>query len=67
MSKGIHTLAGIRPGDLYTTDGQDVWRVQSLCERPTVTLVNVESGERTGGAVGSLNVSDFRRLVPEAE
>lgn len=64
--KGIRSLDGIKPGDLYTTNGTDVWRVQSLCEYPTITLVS-ESGSQRGGAVGSPIVSDFVRLVPETK
>jgi len=70
--KGIHNLVGINPGDLYTTDGKDVWRVVSMCDLPTITLERLYSPEsqepfRRGGAIGSLNVADFARLKPECD
>ena len=58
---GINSLNGIKPGDLYTTDGQDLWRVESMCERPTITLRNLDSGERCGGAIGCLNLDPFEK------
>lgn len=67
---GIDSLNGVEPGDLYTTDGKDVWKVESFCEQPTITLVKMSSQgrglqERKGGAVGCLNLQDFKRLVVE--
>lgn len=63
----INSLDRIKPGDLFTTDGHDVWRVVSCCERPTITLKNMETAEEKGGAVGSLIVQDFIRLIPEQD
>lgn len=62
--KGILSLTGIKPGDLYTTNGDDVWRVKFMCEEPTITLENVETKQQIGGAVGCTNVSDFVKLEP---
>jgi len=50
---------------LYTTNGKDAWRVLYCCEFPTVTLQNIETNEKIGGAIGSLNVRPFRKLVSE--
>ena len=61
----IDNLNGLECWQLFTQDGKDVWRVQSYCEHPTVTMVNVETGETTGGAVGCLNLKTFKRLVEE--
>ena len=61
----IWNLKDIRPGDLYTTDGKDAWEVESFCESPTITLRNLRTGERAGGAVGCLNVSQFIPLIPK--
>jgi len=61
MISSVHSLT---PGDLYTTDGKDVWEIESFCEHPTVTLKNVRTGERIGGAVGCRNVADFVPLKP---
>jgi len=65
MSKGIRSLDGIKPHDLYTKDGSDVWRVVSLCEQPTIRLKNIETEETVGGAVGCLLLSGFQRLVED--
>ena len=50
---------------LYTTDGRDVWRVKYWCEYPTVTLENMETKEVCGGAVQSLIMEPFVKLIPE--
>lgn len=63
--KGITSLKDIVPGDLFTTNGKDVWQVTSMCESPTITLKNLESGAEIGGAVGCRNVETFVRLIPE--
>lgn len=47
---------------LFTMDGRDVWRLISYCEYPTATFENVETKERTGGAVGSPIVNQFKEL-----
>lgn len=60
----ISSVCNLKPGDLYTTDGKDVWEIESLCEYPTVTLKNVRTGEQIGGAVGCRNVADFVPLKP---
>jgi len=62
---GIRTVEGIEPGDLYTTTGDDVWRVDCMFRMPSITLKNVETGELCGGAVGCLNLAEFRPLVPK--
>lgn len=61
----INSLDGIKPGDLYTTNGTDVWIVDHYCEYPTITMKNVRTGKTQGGAVGSPNVKDFVKLVPK--
>lgn len=63
--KGIRSLNGIESGDLFTTDGHDVWQVVSYCGLPTITLLNMETGEQTRGGVGCLLLKDFIPLVPE--
>lgn len=63
MITSVHLLA---VGQLYTSgEYNDVWEVESFCAQPTVTLKNLRTGERRGGAVGSPIVRDFTRLVPE--
>ena len=63
--KGIRSLNGMEPGDLFTTDGHNVWKVVSYSELPTITLLNMETGEQTRGGVGCRLLADFIRLVPE--
>ena len=60
----ISSTNDLKPGDLYTTDGKDVWIVQSFCEHPTVTMQNIRSGKSVGGAVGCRNLKDFVKLLP---
>lgn len=50
-------------GKLFTLNGKDVWRLISYCKYPTVTFENVETKERIGGGVSSLNVKDFKELI----
>ena len=50
---------------LFTTNGEDAWRLMCYCAEPTVEFENLETHERIGGSIYSLNVAPFRRLVPE--
>lgn len=52
-------------GHYFTIDGTDVWEMVSYCEYPTATMLNLKTGERKGGAVGSLLLRPFQRLVRE--
>ena len=52
---------------LFTRNGKDVWRVKCWCAEPTVTLVNIETGEEIEGAVYSRNMHPFVALVPIKE
>ena len=61
---GIKEVSEVRKGGLFTTNGRDVWRILYYCEEPTVTLENVETKERRGGAIGCRNLADFVRLDP---
>ena len=63
--KGIASLNGVEIGQFYTTDGKDIWEVESYCESPTITLKNVKTEARCGGGVGCLNLSKFQKLVIE--
>lgn len=47
---------------LFTTNGKNVWRLIGYCEYPTATFENVETKEKTGGAVGSPIVNQFKEL-----
>ena len=49
-------------GKLFTTDGNDAWRLVCYCASPTVTMENLETKERVGGAVGSPILEPFKEL-----
>ena len=49
----------------YTTNGEDIWQFIAYCEFPTATMLNIKTGERVGGAIGSLILKPFIKLVPE--
>lgn len=49
-------------GSFFTTNGQDIWQHIFYCEHPTATLVNLQTQERRGGAVGSPILSEFKLL-----
>ena len=54
-------------GTYWTTNGKDVWELVAYCKYPTATLVNLKTGEKRGGAIGSLNLQPFTKLIPEKE
>jgi hypothetical protein len=60
----IDSIRGLEPGDLFTTNGKDVWRLESYCDYSTISLINVGNGELCSGAVGCLNLQPFVRLIP---
>lgn len=61
----IDTLRDLQPGQLFTTTGADVWRLDSIMHQPSVGLTNIETGEKETGAIGCINLHRFRRLLPE--
>ena len=52
-------------GKFFTTTGEDIWQLMSYCSEPSATTVNIRTGERAGGAVSSLVIQPFIRLLPE--
>jgi len=59
----IYSTKGLEAGALYTSDGKDVWEVESFFEMPSVTLKNLRTGERMTGGVGCLNFTPFVPLI----
>jgi len=59
----ISSTKDLEPGMLFTTNGKDVWEVESFCEFPTVSMKNVRTAERTRGAVGSPILENFVPLT----
>mgnify|MGYP001611372240 FL=1 len=51
-------------GTYWTSDGEDIWQMITFCEFPTATLINLKTGEKIGGAVGSPNLKPFIKLDP---
>lgn len=60
----IDDIGDVKPGQLYTKDGKDVWEVASYFDRPSLTLKNIRTGETETGGVGCLNFKPFKKLVP---
>jgi hypothetical protein len=63
----INFVTGMKAGDLYTTDGEDVWEVVGYFDCPSVTLKNLRTGEEMTGGVGCLNFDPFVRLVKKEQ
>ena len=55
----IYSTEGLEAGALYTSDGKDVWEVESFFEMPSVTLKNLRTGQRMTGGVGCPNFTPF--------
>lgn len=63
----IGSLCTIKLGDRYTTDGKDVWVVETIRPFPSVTLRRVESpdGDEAGAidaCLGDNGLARFQRL-----
>jgi len=59
----ISNLHGIEPNDAFVDDQGRIWRVESMCDLPTITLRCLdEPGFKVCGAVGSPNLGPFKKL-----
>ena len=63
----IGSLCTIKLGDRYTTDGKDVWVVETIRPFPSVTLRRVESQDRdeagsVDACLGDIGLTRFQRL-----
>ncbi len=58
----IDTLDGVDIDSLFTTDGKDVWGVESYFVGPSIKLRNLRTGEERCGGVGCLLLKEFVRL-----
>lgn len=52
-------------GELFTIDGKDVWRCVSYCALPSAEFVNLDTGEKMGGAAQSSHLEQFNKLIEE--
>lgn len=65
-----------KPGDIYVDGTGKLWRCMATCDEPTVTMQEVEPGEKIGdievrrpigGGVSGQMWADFKRIHrPEA-
>jgi len=76
MGKGINSLRGVKPSDVYQKDDGTIWYVESVCDAPTATLRRIRGPKMmheddgvdvVSGAIGCLNLQPFTKLVPEAK
>ena len=65
--KGINSTDDVKRNRFFTTNGTDVWKCRMFCDQPTVDMENLETGEIKGGAVGCLNLAEFRPLIESEE
>jgi hypothetical protein len=52
-------------GNIYTTDGKDLWRCVSYTPEPYVVMEPIGEGEQMVGVESKM--ANFVRLVPEAD
>ena len=62
--KGINRVEGLKPLDLYTKDGTDVWEIVTIFTEPSVLIRNMRTDEIVNAAIGSPALVDFVSLVP---
>ena len=57
-------LYGVRAGDLYTSNGEDVWKIDWECQMglPALVMINVYTGEVRGNEEECLDLSGFALL-----
>jgi hypothetical protein len=53
-------------GQLFTTDGNDVWDVVAVCPDQTMTIHNLRNGQRINTEPCGELMSKMKRLVPQA-
>ncbi len=52
------------PGEsLFTTDGKDVWELESYYIAPSCTLRNLRTGEKQNFGIGGLTAETFKRII----
>lgn len=57
----------MKPGALFTTNGQDVWKMEFCYQVPSCTLKNLETGDTMNFGMGGLTAQNFVPLVPARE
>lgn len=46
----------------FTTNGEDIWRIQSYCLEPTCLLRNLETGKEESFGMGGITANSFKRI-----
>lgn len=58
-------VRGLKPGDLFTKDGEDVWEVMALYIEPSLIMRNVRDHDQTEHfAIGGTMADSYTQLVP---
>lgn len=60
----IRMTLSLRPGDLFTTDGKDVWELESFYDLPSFTMHNLRTGQRENFGQGGLMADRYVALAP---
>ena len=46
----------------FTTNGADIWELESYALEPSCELVNIKTGEKKSFAMGGLMAESFKRI-----
>lgn len=50
------------PGDIFTTNGEDVWELMSFALQPSCLMKNLKTGAEEGFAMGGLTAQKFHKI-----
>ena len=50
-------------GAFFTTNGRDIWKLQSFCTQPTCKLKNLETGEEVSFGIGGLTSENYHKIT----
>jgi hypothetical protein len=62
--EGMMTANDLKVGGFFTTNGSDVWKLESYFDGPSCTLRNLETQEVQTFGMNGLTAEEFRKLVP---
>ena len=51
-----------KPGDFFTTDGNDIWELMHYAMQPSCSMKNLKTGEVESFAMGGITAEGFHRL-----
>lgn len=46
----------------FTTNGVDIWKLESVCKSPSCTMRNLETGEEENFGLSGLTARKFHRI-----